>query len=75
MHDKSVPQKIIDFTLEKYGKVDILVNNAGVAKHGDMDDYNDEFLDNIMNINVDAVFRMCRSVLTPMKKQGGWSNS
>ena len=71
MHDKSVPQKIIDFTLEKYGKVDILVNNAGVAKHGDMDDYNDEYLDNIMNINVDSVFRMCRSVLTPMKKQGG----
>ena len=24
-----------------------------------------------MNINVDSVFRMCRSVLTPMKKQGG----
>ena len=71
MHDKSVPQKIIDFTLEKYGKLDILVNNAGVAKHGDMDDYNDEYLDNIMNINVDSVFRMCRSVLTPMKKQGG----
>ncbi len=71
MHDKSVPQKIIDFTLEKYGRVDILVNNAGVAKHGDIEEYNDELLDNIMNINVDSVFRMCRSVLTPMKKQGG----
>tara|TARA_E500000081_G_scaffold128173_1_gene136367 strand:- start:6 stop:770 length:765 start_codon:yes stop_codon:yes gene_type:complete len=70
MHDKSVPQKIIDFTLEKHGRVDILVNNAGVAKHGKMEEYNDELLDNIMNINVDSVFRMCRSVLTPMKKQG-----
>jgi enoyl-[acyl-carrier protein] reductase I len=35
-----------------------------------MEEYNDDFLDGIMNINVDAVFRMCRSVLTPMKKQG-----
>ena len=70
MHDKTVPQKIIDFTLEKHGRVDILVNNAGVAKHGKMEEYNDELLDNIMNINVDSVFRMCRSVLTPMKKQG-----
>ena len=71
MHDKSVPQKIIDFTLEKHGRVDILVNNAGVAKHGEMEEYTDELLDNIMNINVDAVFRMCRSAITPMKKQGG----
>ena len=70
MHDKSVTQKIIDVTLEKHGRVDILVNNAGVAKHGKMEEYNDELLDNIMNINVDSVFRMCRSVLTPMKKQG-----
>ena len=60
MHDKSIPQKIIDFTLEKHWRVDILVNNAGVAKHGKMEEYNDELLDSIMNINVDSVFRMCR---------------
>jgi len=70
LHDRSIPQKTIDYTLENHGKVDILVNNAGVAKHGEMEEYNDDFLDGIMNINVDAVFRMCRSVLTPMKKQG-----
>ena len=70
MHDKSVPQQIIDFTLEKHGRIDILVNNAGVAQHGEMEEYNDQLLDNIMNINVDSVFRMCRSVITPMKKQG-----
>ena len=68
--DKSIPQKTIDYTLEKHGRVDILVNNAGIAKHGEMEDYNDDFLDSIMNINVDAVFRMCRSAITPMKKQG-----
>ena len=68
--DKSIPQKTIDYTLEKHGRVDILVNNAGIAKHGEMEDYNDDFLDSIMDINVDAVFRMCRSVITPMKKQG-----
>ena len=35
--DRSVPQKTIDFTLEKHGRIDILVNNAGVAQHGDTD--------------------------------------
>ena len=67
--DKTVPQKIIDYTLNKHGAIDILVNNAGVAQHGEMEEFTDELLDKIMNVNVDSVFRMCRSVLTPMKKQ------
>ena len=68
--DRSVPQKTIDFTIEKHGRVDILVNNAGVAQHGDTEKFNDDLLDKIMNLNVDAVFRMCRSAIPPMKKQG-----
>ena len=69
--DKTIPQKIIDYTLDKHGSIDILVNNAGVAQHGEMEEFNDDLLDKIMNINVDALFRMCRSAITPMKKQGG----
>ena len=68
--DRSVPQKTIDFTLEKHGRIDILVNNAGVAQHGDTDEFNDDMLDKIMDVNVDVVFRMCRSAIPPMKKQG-----
>ena len=68
--DRSVPQQTIDFTLEKHGRVDILVNNAGVAQHGDTEKFNDDLLDKIMDLNVDAVFRMCRSAIPPMKKQG-----
>ncbi len=68
--DRSVPQKTIDFTLERHGRVDILVNNAGVAQHGDTDEFNDEMLDKIMDINLDVVFRMCRSAIPSMKKQG-----
>ena len=68
--DRSVPQKTIDFTIEKHGRVDILVNNAGVAQHGDTEKFNDDLLDKIMDLNVDAVFRMCRSAIPPMKKQG-----
>ena len=66
--DRSAPQKIIDQTLEKHGRVDILVNNAGVAQHGDTHEFDDDMLDKIMDINVDVVFRMCRSAIPPMKK-------
>ena len=68
--DRSVPQKAIHHTLDKHGRVDILVNNAGVAQHGDTDEFNDDMLDKIMDINLDVVFRMCRSAISPMKKQG-----
>ena len=72
MHDKTVPQKIIDFTLDKHnGRLDILVNNAGVARHGEMEEYNDDLLDSIMDINVDSVFRMCRSVYYSYEKSRG----
>ena len=69
MLDRSLPKKIIDFTLEKYGRLDILVNNAGVAQHGDTHEFDDDMLDKIMDINVDVVFRMCRSALSTMKDQ------
>ena len=67
----STPQKLIDFVLKEKGALDILVNNAGVAQHGDLEEFNDQLLNKIMDTNVDSVFRMCRSAITPMKKQGG----
>tara|TARA_E500000331_G_scaffold184676_1_gene177784 strand:- start:284 stop:1048 length:765 start_codon:yes stop_codon:yes gene_type:complete len=69
--DKKSPQKIIDYTLAKHGSIDILVNNAGVAKSTSTEDFDDSLLDKVMSLNFDSMFRMCRSVLKPMKKQGG----
>ena len=69
--DKKSPQKIIDYTLAKHGFIDILVNNAGVAKSTSTEDFDDSLLDKVMSLNFDSMFRMCRSVLKPMIKQGG----
>lgn len=69
--DKKSPQNIIDYTLAKHGSIDILVNNAGVAKSTSTEDFDDSLLDKVMNLNFDSMFRMCRSVLKPMIKQGG----
>ena len=67
----STPQELVDYVLKEKGSLDILVNNAGVAQHGEFEDFNDSLLDKIMNTNVDAVFRMCRSAITSMKNNGG----
>jgi len=68
--DPSKPQEPIDFVIKEKGSLDILVNNAGVAQHGELEEFNDDLLNKIMDTNVDAVFRMCRSAITPMKKKG-----
>ena len=68
--DLSKPQELVDFVLNKKSSLDILVNNAGVAQHGYIEKFDDKNLNKIMDLNVDAVFRMCRSAIIPMKEQG-----
>ena len=67
--EHSAIEEFIDSAASELGGLDILVNNAGVAQHGDIEEYNDVMLNRIMDTNVDSVFRMCRSAITPMKKQ------
>ena len=57
--DPSKPQELVNFVLDKKGSLDILVNNAGVAQHGYIEKFDDANLNKIMDINVDAVFRIC----------------
>jgi NAD(P)-dependent dehydrogenase (short-subunit alcohol dehydrogenase family) len=71
MRDVKAPDRLIAETLAKTSRLDILVNNAGVAIHGDSGDYPEETWREIMDVNVDAVFRCCRAALAPMRRQGG----
>lgn len=69
--DPAAPEKLIQHTIAKYGRIDILVNNAGVAVHGDTPDFNDQMLDTIMSTNLIQAFRFCRAAMKPMREQGG----
>ncbi len=68
--DPATPQKLVQATLDTYGRLDILVNNAGIADHGATPDFNDERLERMMSTNVIQVFRFSREALAPMKAQG-----
>lgn len=69
--DPKTPERLIDHTISKYGRIDILVNNAGVAQHGETPDFTDEMYEKIMTTNLTQLFRFCRAVITPMRRQGG----
>jgi 3-oxoacyl-[acyl-carrier protein] reductase/7-alpha-hydroxysteroid dehydrogenase len=54
---------------EKYGRIDILVNNAGVSSATPIDSYTEEMFENIMDLNVKAVFNCSKAVIGIMKEQ------
>lgn len=61
----------VDAVVEKYGRVDILVNNAGISAREPLRDYDPEAFENIMKLNVNAVFNGCKAVEPYMTEQGG----
>jgi NAD(P)-dependent dehydrogenase (short-subunit alcohol dehydrogenase family) len=71
LQQEDAPQRLIDETVKRHGRLDILVNNAGVAIHGDSGDFDETLWRTIMSLNLDAVFRACRAALVPMRAQGG----
>ena len=58
---------------ETFGRVDILANNAGISARESIYDYDPKAFENIMNLNVNAVFYCSKAVAPIMKAQGGGS--
>lgn len=59
--------------VEKYGKLDILVNNAGIAQNIPLENYSDDDLDKIIDLNIKAVFVCSKAAARIMKENGGGS--
>ena len=54
---------------EKLEGVDILVNNAGITKDGLFVRMSDDTWDQVMEVNLTAVFRLTRELMHPMMKR------
>ena len=64
-------EKAISDIANKYGKIDILVTNAGISAMASIYNYNPEEFDNLIKLNVNAVFYGIRAVAPIMKANGG----
>lgn len=62
--------KLIDQTIEKFGKIDILINNAGIMITKPIKDTSEEDFDNQFSINVKSVFLSMKEASTKMERNG-----
>lgn len=64
-------QKLLDFTLQKFGVIDLLVNNAGVApkERKDMLEITEEDYDYLLDINLKGTYFLTQMVANVMKKK------
>ncbi len=69
--DDDAPERVVGFTLERFGRVDALVNNAGIGLVKDITSVCDEEYRQVFGINFDAVYRLSRAVIPRMPATGG----
>lgn len=68
---KDVNEAMIDFAVEKFGKLDILVNNAGIMDDmAAVGDFNDDKLMQVFSVNVYGPFYATRKAVNTFKAQG-----
>ena len=63
-------QRIVDESVQAFGKIDILVNNAGIIRRADALDFSEEDWDAVMDVNVKVLFFLCQAVARHMT---GWA--
>jgi 2-deoxy-D-gluconate 3-dehydrogenase len=53
------------------GRLDILLNNAGIIRRAPIFDFSEEFWDDVLQINLKAVFFLAQAAARQMAEQGG----
>ncbi len=68
--DESQLQRLVQSTLEQFGRIDVLVNNAGITHGGSFHEAEFDVLQRIIDINLLSVMRLTQLVVPVMLRQG-----
>ena len=66
--EEDAARRIVDATLETFGRLDVLVNNAATIKVGPLEDYSLEDFTSHINTNVRAIFLLIQAALPALRK-------
>jgi 3-oxoacyl-[acyl-carrier protein] reductase len=76
MSSREAVERLVQQTVDRWGRIDLLVNSAGTtrfAPYDDLDALTEEVWDSILGVNLKGVFFACRAVAPHMRRAGGGS--
>jgi 2-dehydro-3-deoxy-D-gluconate 5-dehydrogenase len=68
--DPVVCTELVERTVKDFGSIDVVVNNAGTIKRAPAAEFSQEFWDQVIAVNLSAVFRISQLAGRHMLKQG-----
>ena len=73
VRDEADAARLVDTTLERYGRIDVLCNNAGVGLLKSVEETERAAYDNVLDTNLWGIFTLSRFALPHMVAAGGGS--
>ena len=67
--DETEINNLMEKIYEKYNHIDILINNAGISASKKIEDTTTKEFNDIMNLNVNAMYNVTKAVVPYMKKE------
>jgi short-subunit dehydrogenase len=64
--DETQLQRVVDLTLERFGRIDVLVNNAGISMGGPFVEQNPQRIEQMVRLNLWAAIRLTQLALPSM---------
>jgi 2-deoxy-D-gluconate 3-dehydrogenase len=68
--DRKAADALVADAIDRMGRLDILVNNAGIIRRAPAVDFADEDWDDVIEVDLTAVFRLCRAAGRHMLARG-----
>lgn len=63
-------ERLIDVTIQEFGKIDLLICNAGIWEGASVEKITEEQWDRVLDINLRGTWSVCRAAVPHMKNRG-----